>query len=276
MLDSNTSPSTLPDLRVELLRAETLAASGKISSNGSYGKMGNKWSVLYSPELIIQTTLTGQLSLLMLIEMLEDAGISVISANTDGIAIKCERVRESECMNIIATWEKITKFTIETTDYSSLHSANVNNYVAVKTDGTVKTKGWFAIDESTVIQKNPTNMVAVDAVIGYLTEGLMPEDTIAGCKDVRRFVTIRKVEGGGMTNSGEYLGRAVRWYYANPDKNDLIGGREILYKKNGNRVARSEGAKPLMELPDALPDDVDTSWYVREAYSMLRDVGVTI
>ena len=56
--------------------------------NGTFGKTGSPYSVLFAPEMMIQTTITGQLALLMLIEHLETASISVISANTDGIVIQ--------------------------------------------------------------------------------------------------------------------------------------------------------------------------------------------
>jgi hypothetical protein len=62
----------------------------KIVVNGSFGKFGSKWSKLYAPDLLIQTTVTGQLALLMLIELLEEAGIEVLSANTDGIVTRCK------------------------------------------------------------------------------------------------------------------------------------------------------------------------------------------
>ena len=39
----------------------------KIVINGSFGKMGNQHSILYAPQLLIHVTLTGQLSLRMLI-----------------------------------------------------------------------------------------------------------------------------------------------------------------------------------------------------------------
>ena len=46
---------------------------------------------LYSPDLLINTTITGQLTLLMLIEMITLSGGKVKSANTDGIVILCNR-----------------------------------------------------------------------------------------------------------------------------------------------------------------------------------------
>ena len=110
------------------------ADSLKIVVNGSFGKLGSKWSKLYAPRLLIQTTITGQLALLMLIEGLEQFGIAVVSANTDGVMIKCPKtlcaVRDAE----IASWERATGFETETKQYKSLHSRDVNNYIAIMKD----------------------------------------------------------------------------------------------------------------------------------------------
>src|SRR5690606_23235893 len=56
---------------------QTNADSLKITINGSFGKLGSMWSILFSPNLLIQTTVTGQLALLLLIEWLEAEGIQV-------------------------------------------------------------------------------------------------------------------------------------------------------------------------------------------------------
>jgi len=66
----------------------------------------------------------------------------------------------------------------------------------------------------------------------------------------------------------QYLGKAVRWYYA-------AGSTGCIITPAGGLVARTEGCAPLMELPDALPDNIDREWYVREAMSLLTDIGVT-
>ena len=57
----------------------------KIPINATFGKFSDRYSRFYSPFLSPKITVTGQLSLLMLIEKLEENGIKVISANTDGI-----------------------------------------------------------------------------------------------------------------------------------------------------------------------------------------------
>ena len=59
--------------RLEAKRSgdKTTDATLKISLNGTFGKLASKHSVLYSPDLMLAVTLTGQFTLLMLIEWLE-------------------------------------------------------------------------------------------------------------------------------------------------------------------------------------------------------------
>jgi len=80
----------LVDRRLTAKRAKNkvVADSLKITINGTFGKLGSKWSALYSPNLLFQVTITGQLGLLMLIEAFELAQIGVVSANTDGVVTK--------------------------------------------------------------------------------------------------------------------------------------------------------------------------------------------
>lgn len=241
----------------------------KICINGAFGKFGNQWSILYSPNLLIQVTVTGQLALLMLIEYFELAGIPVVSANTDGVVCKCPRDKYDTMKAIIQGWEFDTGFTMESTEYRGLYSRDVNNYIAIKTDGKAKQKGVYAFvgSKGKAIEKNPTNYVCIDAVTAYLSEGTPIEKTIRECKDIRRFVTIRSVKGGGIYD-GEYLGKAVRWYYSTDSRGT------ITYRTSGNKVPRTEGCKPCMNLPDELPSDIDYNWYIKEAYSHLADIGV--
>lgn len=239
------------------------ADSLKITINGSFGKFGSPYSKLYSPTLLIQTTVTGQLSLLMLIEQLESEGISVVSANTDGIVIKCPRDKIAHMEMVVLEWEVATGFETEATDYRALYSRDVNNYLAIKPDGGFKLKGVFA---PAALQKNPSNEICTGAVVRYLIDGVPIEKTIRECRDITKFVTIRTVKGGAVKGD-TYLGKAVRWYYARGE----LG--TINYKLNGYTVPRSEGAKPLMDLPNAFPDDLDFDWYIAEAHDTLKQIG---
>ena len=238
----------------------------KITINGSFGKFGSKWSVLYSPDLLIQTTVTGQLALLMLIERIEAEGISVVSANTDGVVIKCPKSKMDALEQVFFEWETATGFETEETRYVALFSKDVNNFVAIKTDGSHKAKGVYAPGG---LAKTPSNAVCVEAVLANLKHGVAVEDTVHGCWDVTKFVTVRAVKGGAVDQSGGYLGKAVRFYNAT----GVTG--QLTYKVNGYAVPRTEGASALMDLPAEFPDDINLDWYVDEAHSILKDIGAT-
>lgn len=240
------------------------ADSLKITVNGSFGKFGSKWSILYSPNLLIQVTVTGQLALLMLIEMLELAGIPVVSANTDGVVIACPKARLSKMEDVVAAWEMVTGFETEEARYKALYSRDVNSYIALKEDGGVKLKGAYAIGG---LSKNPSSDISTRAAIDYLSTGKPIEETVMGCKDIKQFVAIRNVRGGAIDQQGNYLGRVVRWYYSTE-----VDGT-ITYKVNGYKVPTSDGARPCMELPDELPEDIDYLKYIDMAYEILEEVG---
>lgn len=242
-----------------------VADSMKIMINGTFGKTGSIYSVLFAPNLMIQTTVTGQLALLMLIERLEKYGITVVSANTDGIVMKVPKAyRESRLLPIIKAWEKHTGFEMEETQYSAVYSRDVNSYIAIKTDGKVKTKGFFATGG---LQKSPTNEVCSKAFVEYLKNGTPIEDFIRNHDDFRDFLSVRTVKGGAV-KGGEYLGKVVRWYYSKETKGT------INYKTNGNKVPRTDCAQPCMVLPDEFPSDLNYDWYIKETNSFFYDVGL--
>lgn len=301
----------------------------KITANGSFGKLGSRYSALYSPHLMIQVTVTGQLALLMLIEAMELRGIRVASGNTDGIVIYARRDQEPLLLQMIAWWEKATGFSTEETRYRAVFSRDVNNYVALKEKGGHKGKGAFA---PVSISKNPQNQICVDAVVALLDKGVPVEQTIRECKDIRKFVTVRTVRGGAVQilqtryddtltpgrkrdvllsngmiqlqpgplttakfdwipdgsgydvetayrmhcgeDSTRYLGKVVRFYIGTSSIGPLF--YKTTNKTGGrNKVPNSDGAVPVMQLPDEFPSDVDYGFYVREANSILADIGAT-
>jgi len=322
--------------RIVLIRVEAKANGNKVVAdalkivvNGAFGKLGSKYSILYAPDLLIQVTVTGQLVLLMLIETLELAGISVVSANTDGIVIRCLRSRKDGLAAIIAAWEKQTGFETEETQYKALFSRDINNYVALKEKGGYKGKGAFAEPS---ISKNPQTYICVEAACAWLEHGTPVAETIFRCTDVRKFVTVRTVRGGAikvthtlyddsLTPGGKrvalikngwevvvpgalavarfdhafinlegpldveaayrmdcgedqfyYLGKVVRWYYGKGESGSLRYSK--LNEKGGrSKVPMSDGAVPLMSMPDELPSDIDYGWYIRETNSMLESLG---
>jgi len=273
---------------------KAIIEKNKMMMNGSYGKFGSIYSYMYAPQLLIQTTLTGQLYLLHLIEMLENKGIRVVSANTDGVEVVYKDKKKLE--KVVSKWEKITNMVMEYGEYKSLHSRDVNAYVAVY-DGYTKAKGFYS-DET--LQKNPVYPIVIDAVKAYLLKGTKVEDTINAETKIERFCISRTVRGGGnyvklgkhsdeylnrpdrpnkaldvrdykyRIDNGKksYLGKVVRFYYSTK-------GGVLSYVGSGNKVPMSEGAKPMMDLVDKLPKDLDYKKYYALAIKHIEETGMT-
>jgi hypothetical protein len=253
----------------------------KIVSNGTFGKLGSPWSIVYAPNLMIQVTITGQLSILMLAERFELAGIEVTSINTDGIVVRCLRSREFEFNTIVKRWEKDTGFDTEETRYKATYSRDINNYIAIhetpQKGKQFKLKGAYG---PTAPKKNAVNEICIEAVKEFISTGKPLIDTIRECRDLTKFTTMRAVKGGAVKGdpveggkpvvSGIYLGKVIRWYLAEGEQGDII------YAKTGNKVALTSGAKPCMDLPAEFPNDIDYYRYEEESTRILYDIGYLV
>lgn len=293
---------------------QTISDSLKIVINGTFGKTSERHSIMYWPKLMIQATITGQLSLLMLVESLELAGIQVISANTDSVTIQpSSDLLEYEAKRLVNNWEDTTGYNMEYTYYGGLYTKDLNNYLAFYDNGEHMGKGCYA---ETGLSKNPTNQICTDAIVKYLGDAVSVEETIRACSDIRKFISVRKVTSGALY-VGQHVGQVIRWYYSDNPKDDAIyyqpkqsvidnpvpmlttkgepkyhpdgsikykGLKPRTYLNHdgsefnifvGNKVAKSNGAIPIMDLPDEFPNDVNFEWYVTESKEMLKCMGVT-
>jgi hypothetical protein len=243
----------------------------KIVINGTSGKLSDVWSTFYSPDNTIQMTVSGQLALLMFVELLEQEGIKVVSANTDGIVMLVPLDKENTYEQIYKHWENISGFTTEETRYKSYYARDVNAYFAVKLDGKVKKKGnpyaEVGSQSGTQLDVNPTVQICSDAVEALLSKGVPIEQTIRECKNFTRFVNIRQAKAPGAHKNGEYLGRVLRWYYAKGE----LGCIQTVAANN--KVADSDGAKPVMDMPATFPTDIDYQWYIDFTKGILEDIG---
>lgn len=271
----------------------------KIVLNGAgFGLLGSKWSFMYAPHLLIAVTLTGQLSLLMLIERAFLKGIPTISANTDGAEFYCpreffdgwviknsktsDRLMPSVVCDVVEGWERDTGYVLEGVEYTALYNQSVNSYIALKADGSHKRKGPIAnpwnkdkadFDPRGQMSKNPQMTICSDAVLYFLKHGTPIETTINQCQDVREFITVVNATGGADWR-GQYLGKVVRYYWSK-DGDPIIKIKPHPTTGNRPKVSKTDGSRPLMTLPDdyAVPADLDRQRYIDEAYSILRDVG---
>jgi hypothetical protein len=151
---------------------------------------------------------------------------------------------------------------MENTPYSAFYSRDINNFFAIKSQG-VKTKGSYAFGG---LSKNPDKIVCIKAVIELLSNGTPISETIRASKDIRDFVSVRKVTDG-CSYDGQPLGKSIRFYYSTKSKGCFV------VNSNGSKVPSTDGAVPLMTLLDKLPTDIDYLRYEIEANRILDEIS---
>ena len=152
---------------------------------------------------------------------------------------------------------------MEETIYDAIYSRDVNNYIAIKHDTDPKLKGAYRTGD---LSKNPVNEICTEAAVNFLTKNIPVEKTVLECKDIRKFLALRKVVGGGFKD-GVFLGKTIRWYISTNCPGPII------YAKSGNNVPVTEGARPCQDLPKSFPEDIDLNWYIEQSYRVLKDIG---
>lgn len=180
---------------IQQIKHFTAAACLKIVANaGIFGKMGSEKSFLCDKKAMYKVTINGQLFLLMLIERLEDAGIHVISANTDGIVTIVPKGLEETADNICHWWEKHLGLELEFTSYSKYITEGVNSYLTVKTDGKKKFKGrmnpkMYLED----LSKGYNSPIVAKAVTEYFINRTPVMETLRNSKSILDFCRTQNV-----------------------------------------------------------------------------------
>ena len=119
--------------------------------NVIYGKFNSEYSPLYCPHNMLQVTLTGQIYLLCLIEMLAHYGIETVSANTDGLVLYADAKEIINLGEILFSWSHATGLTLTQEFIQSAHYQNVLSYILIQDDVSDITKGGVLKDESQAV-----------------------------------------------------------------------------------------------------------------------------
>tara|TARA_R110000744_G_scaffold85683_14_gene167451 strand:- start:5420 stop:7141 length:1722 start_codon:yes stop_codon:yes gene_type:complete len=147
-------------------------AALKLAMNGVYGKSNSVYSSFYDPLFTMRVTLTGQLSICLLCEMLmASPDVTMIQANTDGITIKLPRTLIKWMEETCEFWENFTGLNLESLEYSRMMIKDVNNYIGEFTDGSLKRKSAYAYGEDLDWNQNHGSQVVAKAAEAYLVRG---------------------------------------------------------------------------------------------------------
>lgn len=196
----------------------------KIVLNSAYGLSNDENSFLYDPEFTMRVTINGQLSLMLLSEMICEniPGAVPIMYNTDGVETIIPKKYYDKYVEICNKWEEITKLSLEHDTYQKLMVPDCNNYIGVfdkkeihkdvydklitkqtfdlltESEGKyylnpVKLKGRFEIDKK--LHKNCGYRVVAEGLYNFFVKGIEPEVTIKNNRNILDYCGQVKIKG---------------------------------------------------------------------------------
>lgn len=264
---------------------DTLAKALKIVANsGLFGFFGSSDKWLFDIKCTYQTTLNGQLYLLMLIEQLEEIGIEVISANTDGIVSRFKIDKETSYNTICADWQNLTNLSLEFTDYSKYIRTSVNDYIAIKPQFNltlnkeyVKFKGDFISKPN--IKKGYNAPVIAHALEMFYCNDMPIEKTIKEHTNIYDFCISVKTgdafqkEIHSMKN-GDFnilqLSKNLRYYVSNN------GGTLIKQSETQiNQMLKGFLVTPFndfFKVTNFLEYNINYNYYIKRAYDIIYKI----
>lgn len=166
----------------------------KLALNGVYGDSNNKFSPFFDPAYTMAITINGQLSLCLLSErLMQIPNLKVIQVNTDGVTVRLPREYRNLYNEICEKWQKDVKLQLEFAYYKTMYIRDVNNYLAVYTNGKVKRKGAYQYEDLGWHQ-NHSALVVPKAVEAVALHGVDLEKFIKYHSDDYDFMLRTKVD----------------------------------------------------------------------------------
>jgi DNA polymerase len=273
------------DHRIELKHAKDPRQKAlKLVINGTFGASKDKFNALYDPRQANMVCVNGQLMLIDLMhKLVRDVGAEIIQSNTDGVLIRMpdgfdggpdafyDRVDD-----VAYEWEHRTGMGLEFDEFTSVYQKDVNNYVLVAADGSMKTKGAY------VKKLGPLDYdlaVVNKALVEYMVHGVPVEDTIAADDDLVDYQRVVKVSGKykyGVHGHERLTDRCFRVFASTRESDGMIGrvkAGKAKPEKFGNTSEHS-----FIDNGDVhgkkCPDYLDKGWYIQLAKTRLAQFGV--
>lgn len=273
------------DHRIELKHAKDPRQKAlKLVVNGTYGASKDKFNALYDPRQANMVCVNGQLMLIDLMhKLVRDVGAEIIQSNTDGVLIRMpdgfdggpdafyDRVDD-----VAYEWEHRTGMGLEFDEFTRVYQKDVNNYVLVAADGSMKTKGAY------VKKLGPLDYdlaVVNKALVEYMVHGVPVEDTITADDDLIDYQRVVKVSGKykyGVHGHERLTDRCFRVFASTRESDGMIGrvkAGKAKPEKFGNTSEHS-----FIDNGDVhdkkCPSYLDKSWYIQLAKTRLAQFGV--
>lgn len=273
------------DHRIELKHAKDPRQKAlKLVVNGTYGASKDKFNALYDPRQANMVCVNGQLMLIDLMhKLVRDVGAEIIQSNTDGVLIRMPDGFDGgpdafydSVDDVAYEWEHRTGMGLEFDEFTRVYQKDVNNYVLVAADGSMKTKGAY------VKKLGPLDYdlaVVNKALVEYMVHGVPVEDTIMGDDDLIDYQRVVKVSGKykyGVHGHERLTDRCFRVFASTRESDGMIGrvkAGKAKPEKFGNTSEHS-----FIDNGDVhgkkCPGYLDKGWYIQLAKTRLAQFGV--
>lgn len=250
--------------------------------NISYGATGDKFNKMYDPLHRNLVCVYGQVFIIDLLDKVEDL-IELYNSNTDGIFVKLKRKDLDEFKKRVHEWEERTHLKMSYDEFYKMYTKDVNNYVAVRADGSYHSKGAYVKELNDLDYDLP---IVNEAVKNYLLFGTSVERTVLECDDLRKFQKIVKLSSKYKWVEHESKGTTEKFNnkcYRVFASANLQDGR--LLKCDGVRNPAKFGNTPdhcfLVngDVTEAKTDrfpQLDKQWYIDLANKRLQDFGIEV
>ena len=280
------SPEVFENVLEQRMKAK--AAGDKVTANAlklvvntTYGAMLNQYNDLFDPLMGRSVCITGQLFLLEMAQNLyqnvED--LRIVQLNTDGVMIEFYEDQYDEVLAIVNEWQSRTGFELEEDSVSMIAQKDVNNYVEVQPNGSVKTKGGYlvrGIAPAGAFNINNNACIVATALKEYFVNGTPVEETINACDDIFQFQLIAKAgakyrEAYHLVDGEQVPVQKVNRVYATKDER---------YGKLFKVKAENDATAKIEMLPEhCIIDndnnltiaDVDKTFYIEMAKKRIND-----
>ena len=197
----------------------------KIILNSTFGLSNDKNSFFYDPELTMRITINGQLSLMMLYEMIMERipeAVAIIH-NTDGLETRIPRKYVDDYLGICKEWELLTNLQLEHDEYQKLVIAGCNNYIGLNNFKQVDITTWRDIKRKNphykfkvsgdkfyfaptkmkgrfdffglALHKNKSKLIIPKAIFNYFIHDKMPQDYLSENKNILDYCIGGKSKG---------------------------------------------------------------------------------
>lgn len=208
----------------------------KILLNSTYGLTNDEYSFLRDRAVTLSICINGQLLLTKLLEMLaEKIPLELIMMNTDGFEISIPRAYEEVYHSVCKEWELLTKLELEFVDYQKMIISDVNNYIAIYTNGKTKTKGKYEFKDIP-LHKNKSHCIIPYAVYNHWVHNIDVEETIKKHRNIFDFCAGVKAKKSVERGQSSYelhaiaiqdlkitkLSKTVRYYICNKNHDGYL------------------------------------------------------